>query len=357
MLRTNHPGALSATEAVSITLRVALEHHQSGRLREAAALYQEVQSMDAENPDAVFLLGLIALTVRNDAAAHRLLQVASQRLPKSAQVHHALGEALYRIGRLGGALESYWRALSLDACNAAAYVKVAEVLIAMKPTGGNDALAAACLRKALHFDPSSIAAHTGLGHIHLRAGRPEAAEAKYRAAIVLDAQIASSYNSLGIALYQQKQYSAAADAYRHAVTLKPRSPEVFLNMGNAIRDLGDSPRAEECYRRAILLRPRFSAALRSLASLLRARGENRLASACYRQLLAVHADADGWCDLGATLADAEEWLEARDAYDEALRLSPGHPGASLALSRLPGAGLQYSLSPESLTLTEASPVQ
>ncbi len=356
MTRT-FPVTLSATEAVALTLRVALEHHEGGRLREAAALYQEVQSMDAHNPDAVFLLGLIALTVRNDAAAHRLLQVASQRLPKSAQVHHALGEALHRLGRLGAALESYWRALGLDACNAAAYVKVAEVLIAMKPSGGNDPLAAACLRKALHFDPSSVAAHAGAGQIHLRAGHPEAAEAAYRAAIALDPQNASSFNSLGLALFQQKRFAAAGDAYRRALTLQPRSPEVFLNMGNAIRELGDSTRAEECYRRAILLRPRFSAALQSLASLLRAKGENRLAAACYRQLLGMHADFQSWCDLGASLAEAGEWHEARDAYEEALKLSPLHGEASRAIARLPQIVSQGTLSPESLAVTNFSPVQ
>ena len=357
MLRTTFPGALSATEAVALTLRVALEHHQSGHLREAAALYQEVQSMDAENPDAVFLLGLIALTVRNDAAAHKLLQIASQRLPKSAQVHHALGEALYRVGRLGGALESYWRALSLDACNAAAYVKVAEVLIAMKPTGGNDPFAAACLRKALHFDPACIAAHMGIGHIYLRAGQSENAEAAYRAAITLNPQVASSYNSLGMALYQQKQYSAATDAYRRALTLQPRSPEVFLNMGNAIRDLGDTARAEECYRRAILLRPRFSPALKSLASLLRAKGENRLAAACYRQILAISADADTCCELGATLAEAGDWHEAREAYEEALKVSPGLVEAHRAIARLPGIPPQHSFLIEGLTIVEVSPLQ
>ncbi len=357
MLGTTSRRALSATEAVSLTLRVALEHHQGGRLREAAALYQEVQSMDAQNPDAVFLLGLIALAVHNDTAALGLLHVASKRMPKSAQVHHAYGEALHRAGRLGGALESYWRALSLDACNASAYVKVAQMLIAMKPAGGNDRAAAECLRKALQFDPSCTAAHAGLGHIHLRAGRASDAEAAYRSAISVEPQNASGYNSLGLALYQQQRFGAAADAYRGALTLRPRSPEIFLNLGNALRDLGDSRRAEECYRRAILLRPGFTAALQSLASLLCEQGETGPAAACFRQLLAVEATPAGWCDLGETLAEAGEWQEARDAYAEALKLSPRNPHALRALAMLPGNFFPHTHAFAGLTITEVSPVQ
>ena len=135
MFTSSPQRALSAREAVSLTLRVALEHHERGRLNEAAALYREVLGIQPGNLDSIFLLGLVALSVQNNAAAERLLSIAAGRMPKATYAHRALAEAFSRLGRWGAALDSYWRALALDPRNAGSYVDVAEALVAMKSAG------------------------------------------------------------------------------------------------------------------------------------------------------------------------------------------------------------------------------
>ncbi len=154
---------VSAGEAISVVLRVALEHHQQGQLREAAALYREVRGIDPDNADAVFLLGLIALSVKNYAAAELLLTLAARQMPDAPHAHKALGDALVRRGRAGQALASYWRALALDPQNASAYVDLGETLVAMKSNGGNRDRATACFARALLLDASCTAAYAGLG--------------------------------------------------------------------------------------------------------------------------------------------------------------------------------------------------
>ena len=289
--------ALSTREAVSLTLRTALEHHERGRLHEAAALYREVLGIQPGNLDSIFLLGLIALAVRNHVAAERLLSIAAERMPKAAFAHRALGEALTRRGRWGAALDSYWQALKVDPQNAAAYVDVAEALIAMKPGGGNDAQAAACFEQALRVDASCATAHAGLGHIHLRGDRPAAAEEAYRAAIAFDEYCAGYYNSLGASLFRQQRFAPAADAYRHALTLQPRSPEVYLNLGTALRELGDRERAEACYRRALHLRPEYARALHQLVNLLGDQEENAAAMESYREVVAAEPGPVDWASM------------------------------------------------------------
>jgi tetratricopeptide (TPR) repeat protein len=286
MLSSTPQKALSVVDAISLTLRVALEHHVHGRLREAATLYREVQGIDPGNIDAIFLLGLVALAVRNHPAALRLLTIAAQRLPRSVFVHRALAEALMRKRQTAAALACCWRALALDPRNVASYVDVAQALIAVKPLGGNDELAAACFRRALQLDPLCAAAHAGLGHLSLRAGKLEAAVDEYRAAILGEQHRAAYHNFLGAALYSSQQYTAAADAFRHALTLQPGSPEIYLNLGNALRALGD-PRAEECYRQALRLRPMYPRALHQLVNLLSQDAANPSAMECYRQALAT----------------------------------------------------------------------
>ena len=285
---------LSTREAVSLTLRVALEHHEKGHLSEAAALYREVLGIHPGNLDSIFLLGLIALSVRNDPAAERLLSIAAQRMPKAAYAHRALGEALTRLGRWGAALDRYWKALALDPQNAASYVDVAEALVAMKPSGGNDEVASACFERALRMDASLATAHAGLGHVHLRAERPAEAETAYRAAIAIDAYCAAYHNALGAALSRQQRHAAAADAYRHALTLHPRSPEIYLNLGNASRALGKGERAEACYRRALHLRPDYPRAMHQLVELMSESEENASAMESYRQVVAAPPGPVDW---------------------------------------------------------------
>ena len=48
---------MTATDAL---LRDALEHHQAGRLGEAAALYQQILTATPEHADALHLMGVIA---------------------------------------------------------------------------------------------------------------------------------------------------------------------------------------------------------------------------------------------------------------------------------------------------------
>ena len=47
-------------QTVESTLATAVEHHQSGRLPEAAAIYRQVLDADPDHADANHLLGVIA---------------------------------------------------------------------------------------------------------------------------------------------------------------------------------------------------------------------------------------------------------------------------------------------------------
>src|SRR5262249_4893817 len=54
--------------AVQDSIRQAIAHHRSGRLAEAEALYRQVLSVEPTNPDALQLLGVVALQSGNAAA-------------------------------------------------------------------------------------------------------------------------------------------------------------------------------------------------------------------------------------------------------------------------------------------------
>ena len=52
----------SEQQSVTIpqSIRIGLEHHQAGQLREAEQIYRQVLDIDPNNPEALHLLGVIA---------------------------------------------------------------------------------------------------------------------------------------------------------------------------------------------------------------------------------------------------------------------------------------------------------
>src|SRR5438105_941323 len=113
---------MTATDAL---LRQALEHHQAGRLADAAALYQEILAADPEHADGLNLMGVIANQSGQPALALEYLERALRVQDGSALYHCNHGQALLGLGRLDEAIASFRRALGLQPTLAEAYGNLA----------------------------------------------------------------------------------------------------------------------------------------------------------------------------------------------------------------------------------------
>ena len=70
-----------------------LEHHRAGRLSEAQTLYEQALSLKPRHPDALHLLGLVALQNGDSTAATTLLERAIQAQPRNPAFHADLAQA------------------------------------------------------------------------------------------------------------------------------------------------------------------------------------------------------------------------------------------------------------------------
>ena len=75
-------------------LGLAMEHHNAGRLPQAESIYQQILQADPSQPDALHLLGVIALQVGKNDVAVDLITKALSLKPDYFEAQTNLGTAL-----------------------------------------------------------------------------------------------------------------------------------------------------------------------------------------------------------------------------------------------------------------------
>lgn len=275
----------------------AIDHFEAGRLDEAEAACRDMLAADATQPDALFLLGLIAhRRGRTDEAVERI-RAAIKRNRRNPIFHNALGVAQAARGR------------------------------------GTEAVAA--FREALALAPRYADAHVNLGNALEKRGDLTAAVECFRRAIAIEPNLATAHFNLGNALLAQND-AAAIDAYRRAIGLQPTLADAHMNLGIVLRRQGQAQAAVACFRRAIELRPDHAAAYDNLAGMLAEIGQLDEAVAANRRALelgptsaAAHSNLIFNLNFDASLGLAEHQAERRrwatqhaDALAPAMAPSP-----------------------------------
>jgi cytochrome c-type biogenesis protein CcmH/NrfG len=95
------------------TLQLALQHHQHGRLGEAARLYQAILAVQPGHLEALHLLGVVAHQQGDHAQAVALIARVLAGNRNNAMYHANLAEAYRALGRLDEAVVSCRAALRL----------------------------------------------------------------------------------------------------------------------------------------------------------------------------------------------------------------------------------------------------
>src|SRR5512134_4021636 len=94
-------------------LEAGVRAQRSGRLHEAAQLYDQVLTFDAGNASALASLGLIAAEMKQFDRAEGLLRRALARTPDRADAHANLAGVLHDAHKFAEAIECCERGLRL----------------------------------------------------------------------------------------------------------------------------------------------------------------------------------------------------------------------------------------------------
>lgn len=189
--------------AIPEAIRIALEHHQAGRLADAERIYRRVLEIDPNHPEALHLIGLVAHQTGRHGIAVQLIDRAILHGPADPVVLNNRGAALQPLGRYEEALASYDQALSIK--------------------------------------PDYVEALGNRGIVLQKLTRYQEAIATYDKALAINPRYIDALSNRADALLQLGRYDEALDGYDKALSIKADFPNAHFNKGQCRLLLGDFP--------------------------------------------------------------------------------------------------------------------
>ena len=266
-------------------LQQALHFHRAGQFAQAEQIYRGILQLDPQQPDALHLLGVLAL----DA------------------------------GRLDEALVSITKAIAINPANAKYHRDLGEVYRAI----GKRPDAKACFEQALRLEPGFVNGHISLGMVLMEQGAIAEAEFCYREALRLDASSAIAWNNLANVLITRQDLTEANSCLERAISLAPGYAEAHNGLGSVWHRVGDLAKAQTCFERAITCNPQYATAHYNLGVVLHGKSRLDQAQTCFRQAIRINPQfVEAFYQWAAVLKEGQQFAEAQACLEQALRLRP-----------------------------------
>lgn len=280
------------------TLNAALAAHRANRLADAKSGYDAVLSLAPDNPDALYLRGMIHLVEGELDLGEALTKRAIAAKPEFPEALGNLGRIAVARGNPDAAIQIWQKALRLKPDEAEIRLELGRHLIAARRYA--DAVANQVV--ALLRTPEDAAALLVLGNALQGQGQTDAAIAIYRRGVELRPDNADHQHNLGVSLFERREVAAAIAQYQTALAIRPTDPDILNSYGVAQRATGALDAAIVSYRAALAVAPAHAQALNNLGVVYTEQRRLDEAASCYRHAIAADATAaDPHYNLALTL--------------------------------------------------------
>ena len=301
-------------------LRQAVASHQAGRLAEAENQYRMVLAGDANNLQALRLLGALYLQCGHFEPAEKLLAHANRLNPRDlgAQQNHIV--ALLEMSRFADAITACDQALSIDSNHVECRRMRADALYQLDRF--EEALESYDLVVAQQPHRFEALHHRAAALMALR--RLDEAAAGLDEAIAVNPQSADAFRDRGDVLLRLNRIADAMADYDQALELKPHFPEALSGRGRALLVMGRGQEALATLDRALALKSDYAEAIKNRGVAFNVLGRWDEALIEYRRGigLTLLPDASDYVFEGHLLQHLNRMPEAAEAFDRAGLIDP-----------------------------------
>lgn len=302
---------------IAEALRQAQAHLAAGRQEAAAQTCHRILAASPGEPHALHMLGLIAYSAGNAAAAIADLRQACAAPTAPAAYHSNLAEMLRQHGQLNEAERHGRRAVALDPQLPGAWNNLGIIL---QESGALDE-SRECLTKVIALEPGNASAHNNLGNTLKRLDDLHGAERSWRRALAINPNYAEPHSNLANLLREQGQYDRAIESGQQAIRINPALLDAYINLA-AVETARFRPAAALGWLdRLLRIAPDHALGLAARASALKDldRLDEAIAQA-ERAALLRPDNAEVLSTLGAILLAQGRFDAAVGAFDRALAL-------------------------------------
>ena len=172
---------------------------------------------------------------------------------------------------------------------------------------------------------NNFVAENNLGGALILEGKEEEAHAHFEAAARINPKDPMSRSNLGIYLQKHGQMREAVAQYEAAVELTSDPgllAQAYANLGSAERAMGEDEPARKSFQQSLRFNPNQFNAWLGMGLLAQKQGKLDEAVSDLSRSVELQPSAQGYLELGRTLAQAGHVPEALNAYEQALKISP-----------------------------------
>jgi len=296
--------------------------------QEAKTWLLKALSLQPRDPRTLRLLGITCEHLGDFKCAEAQFLAALEVDPFYFWGWHSLGELLLKKGELEDGLRCIHRARSIQARESASYFILSELFAEQ----GHLELALAELHHLTALAPPQdilAEAYAMLGEIRRDLGDLEGATSYFSLAAETDPQTPDPWAALGDMARTDSRWEDALRCYREALARKPDAADLQVQMGYIHLNTGQYAEGEQLFLTALEADPSEYSAYLGLSECYRNLQRPEDQFAMVKQALALAPeDPDVWNALGVAQEVRGKCVEATEAYERALSLSPLHRKAA-----------------------------
>jgi protein O-GlcNAc transferase len=236
---------------IALLIAQGLGYQQVGNLKAAKATYLDALKKNAENGEALNLLGCLLDAQGNTSQAIKLLVRAVKTNPHAHAYFYNLANMHLKQGNAKESIRCYREAIRIKPDYAVAHNNLGQALIQT----GQRTEAKASFLNAISIQSNYADAHYNLG-IELKIeGDLDGAIREFLSALQIQPRFTDAYGNLGGVYLQTHQLFQALTAYTKAIEIDPHNFRNHTNLGAALLRMGRQQEATISFQVALKLNP------------------------------------------------------------------------------------------------------